>query len=467
MKKVFTIIYSTIISLVYIGALTFFAWNVISEYNHGVLRAQKRFDTVAVNITKIPDYKGPQSADYPSEITKAVGSEYDFAYINVLLNGKPVYTYPAGSTFTETSSKLIKNHEKAVKIGNDNIYIQASVYVLRPVSIFNYARLAFIIILSATILTVILIMITGFAPQSSDEADEKPMRVNPKKIKVEYVEPENDDYTSCEPDNLNLMKEPDVSENAVFEEGSFDSKPYSDESAAPETKETVEIAEKTEVAEKPVEKLPVKPLKKDEENEMDLPSPNKFTEYNSETENESLPGEEAKPMQMKENNPSGLFSPVTGFGWQSYLEARLTNELKRATATETDLSLFIIKIPALLNCSDENLKEICKVIEDKFQFRDLIFEFSDDCFSAIRINMSVDDAIIFADKIISELKVILPLDAKECFIGISSRSIRMVDTRTILHEASEALKHAVQSETAPVIAFRADAAKYRKYVELD
>ena len=65
-------------------------------------------------------------------------------------------------------------------------------------------------------------------------------------------------------------------------------------------------------------------------------------------ETAKLPVEEIKPAKTADN-PSGLFDPATGIGWESYLLTRLNNEIERATASEIDISLFVIKVPDISN----------------------------------------------------------------------------------------------------------------------
>lgn len=444
MKKALTIIYTILASLVFAGAIGFFGYNMVNEYNHSELRIEKRMDSLTNAIINIPDYKIPGTEEYTNELLKVIGSEDDFAFLCVQVNGRTLYSYPSDMLFTNINSNLIHSKEKSTTKGNNYYKIQSSLYLIRPVSIFKYARLSFLIILAATVVTIIFILFSSLF--STNKGEEKTYVVNTKRNKVDYVEPAEDEHIEhkVEAEDVKVEEEIQVEEEASVEV------PAPAPAVAAVTEEKAAPAEETSV-EAPAED----------------PVVVQMASVKIDDEDGALPAEECKPLEMKTSDPAGLFSPVTGFGWQNYLETRLSNELHRATASEIDLSLFIIKLPVLLNCSEKLLSVICRIIETHFQFRDLIFEYSDDCFAGMKISMSVDEAIIFADKLVSDLKTILPEDNNTCFIGISSRSIRMVNARTITHEAQEALNHAVDGNTAPVIAFRADAAKYRRYSELD
>ena len=51
----------------------------------------------------------------------------------------------------------------------------------------------------------------------------------------------------------------------------------------------------------------------------------------------------------EEIRPEGLYSPVTGIGWEQYLGERLDAELVRAASSEQDLALIIVRISGLLH----------------------------------------------------------------------------------------------------------------------
>ena len=181
-----------------------------------------------------------------------------------------------------------------------------------------------------------------------------------------------------------------------------------------------------------------------------------------------LPLDEIKPAPLPENaaeasdsnEPSGLFNPETGIGWESYLSTRLNNEIDRATASEIDLALFIIKLPNIPRPS-EFFKNVCNYLAIQFQFKDLLFEHQDDCIVAIKISMNVDEALTLADKLYSDICNII--NGKNCRIGITSRSIRMVTAERLLLEAEQSIEHS--DADSPIIAFRVDSEKYRQMME--
>ena len=172
-----------------------------------------------------------------------------------------------------------------------------------------------------------------------------------------------------------------------------------------------------------------------------------------------LPVDEIKPAKTADN-PSGLFDPATGIGWESYLLTRLNNEIERATASEIDISLFVIKVPDI-SMTSEVYKNICNYLAIQFQFKDLLFEYKNDSIVAIKISMNVDEALSLAEKLYTDICNII--DGKNCRIGITSRSIRMVTGERLLLEAEQSIEHSDAS--SPIIAFRVDSEKYRQLME--
>ena len=77
--------------------------------------------------------------------------------------------------------------------------------------------------------------------------------------------------------------------------------------------------------------------------------------------------------------------------------------------------------------------------------------------------MNLDEALNFADKIHADISQIL--EQKQCYIGISTRSIRIVSGERLFNEALAAVEHAKNEEDSPIIAFRVDVEKYRQFLE--
>jgi GGDEF domain-containing protein len=163
------------------------------------------------------------------------------------------------------------------------------------------------------------------------------------------------------------------------------------------------------------------------------------------------------------SDPLGLFSEKTGFGWESYLEPRLDSELIRASSSEQDLALVLIKIAGIEHYPAYT-EFISKVLLEVFKFRDLIFEYGQDGFACIYQDLNVEKALTLAEELYIALDEILKNCDVKIAIGISTRSLRIIPGTRILKEAQQAIDKALTEKEDPIIAFKANPDKYKDYV---
>ena len=407
MKKAFTIIYSIVAALVLVFALSFLGYNLYQEQSHGDLRTQLRFDKMSSSIFTSVSKTNISNDELIRQIENAIGDKKDFAYIKISTAGKTLYLFPDDYDENQPKSNLIIERNKS----QSQTLISAGLYSLRPSTIFHYTKISFFIILFVALLTIILILYSNLSEKK------KFYKVN-KVHKIQKVRPHTD-------------------EEALGE----DAYEYEEE----ETDEAYEDEEDEPVQEEVIKEAPLTPQTPVEEPE--------------------LPSHDIEPVELEEaQSEKGLFSPDTGFGWESYLMTRMENELKRATASELDLALFVIKLKGLSR-TDPAMKTICEYLTVEFQFKDLLFEYKDDSVCALKISMNIDDAISLGEKLVEEIKKIWGDDSARVYVGISTRSIRIVSGERLLKEADEAVIHAMEDDDCPVVGFRADAVKYRKFIE--
>lgn len=172
-----------------------------------------------------------------------------------------------------------------------------------------------------------------------------------------------------------------------------------------------------------------------------------------------------KPVAGTRPMPEGLFSPETGFGWEEYMMPRLDSELMKSASSDQDISLFMLNIPKFDWTSDAG-QEIISIIEKTFQFKDLIFEYGESGCSAIMQNMNIRGALETAENLHTD--IISTLAKRSIYrvvnIGISSRSLRLISGKRLANEAEQALLHAMNEKNTPIVAFKVNPEKYRKYI---
>lgn len=301
-------------------------------------------------------------------------------------------------------------------------------YIFSTEKILSSLEKSFFIILFATILTFIILFFS-YKSYNTKKVDSKTSN-------------ENDEIEEDE----EIIEQEQIEEDDSIEINNSEIEIINESTSAEESE--IEIAEETFENDQNIED--------DKEEKISAEDTNKVEVL--------LPSEEIKPIQS--DSSVHIFSPKTGFCFESYLESRLDNELNRAIASEFDLSLFVFRIPSIqLDYNNETLQKVCKYLTTEFQFKDLLFEYDEDCLIGIKNNMNLDTALTFADKLYSDITEIVKENDLKCYIGISTRTVRIITGKRLLTEATEALKHALEDENNPIIAFRANAEKYRKMMQ--
>lgn len=477
MKNKFIIFYTVFASAIFAFAIAFFGVNIYKEYSQGQARANQRYNTLITDIKAYNSIDKNISETSLSNIKSVLKDFNDFSFIQIKLNDSEILKYPKDVSAELTVSNLTKTFSSNFNTQNGQFEILCNLYLLRPSSIYYYAKISFIIILIVTLITIILIFYINsqekqFSTKVSSEADSEFLNENDFDSKLQLDE--NLSGSSSEVESSSIQQN---SVNSIDLDIDLSSESEQNKNSFDEDSEQIFDLEKntemdTEIQQSDSEYSTLNPEDKNNEDsqteneEKEIPA--SLPDYESPVIIESSDvkenndAENAPASDSSESNPSGLFNPVTGLGWESYLDTRLENEINRAISSEIDISVFIINIPNLERESEES-KKVSEYLSLQFQFKDLLFEYKNDCIVAIKISMNLDDALNFADKIHAEIMQII--NQKECYIGISTRSIRIVSSERLLNEAWAALEHAKQEEDSPIIAFRVDADKYRQFLE--
>ncbi len=459
MKNRFIVIYTVFAAAVFIFSITFFGYNLFNEYNTNQKKSELKFTELVNDIRTLSYAQDENTAAYSQGIKKAVGEASDYSFIHVRRNNETVVLYPTGKSREETVSKLTKSYTSSLNVNKQNITVDCNIYLIRPDSIFYFARISFLMILIITIITIIMIIYLNLSSASSDvvSIEEEDIADTDSISEADSAEVYNSEEISDNNDNeeINNSLTEESSESLESPKDHEEISDYFEENKITEeytSSEDVEEERQSEVTPEEVKAIFAEPLTDQQAAEA--------AEAAKETEPAKLPLDEVMPARDSSNEPAGLFNPDTGIGWESYLLTRLNNEIERATASEIDLSLFIIKLSAVEKGS-EVYQNVCNYLSIIFQFKDLLFEYKEDCIVAIKISMNVDEALKMANKLYNDISNLV--NNRDTRIGISSRSIRMVGGERLLLEAEQSIEHSDKS--SPVIAFRVDSEKYRKLME--
>ena len=477
MKNKFIIFYTIFASAVFAFAISLFGVNIYKEYSQGQSRANQRYNTLVTDIKSYNSIDKEISENSLSNLKSVLKDFNDFSFIQINLNNSEILKYPKDASADLTVSNLTKTFSSNFNTQNGQFEILCNMYLLRPSSIYYYAKISFIIILIVTIITIILIFYINsqekqFSAKVSSEADSELLNENDFDSKLQLDE--NLSGSSSEVDSSFIQQN---SVNSIDLDIDLSSESEQNKNSFDEDSEQISDLEKntemdTEIQQTDSEDDALNPEDKNNEDSQteneEKESPASLPDYESpmiiesSDAKENNDAENAPASDSSESNPSGLFNPVTGLGWESYLNTRLENEINRAISSEIDISVFIINIPNLERESEES-KKVSEYLSLQFQFKDLLFEYKNDCIVAIKISMNLDEALNFADKIHADISQIL--EQKQCYIGISTRSIRIVSGERLFNEALAAVEHAKNEEDSPIIAFRVDVEKYRQFLE--
>ena len=185
MKKSFVIIYSIIISLILVFAISLFGYNIYTDYKKGNIAADNRFERMSLSIKQIPESVKLNSRDFENSILRAINGIENYSSLSIEINDQPYINYPTEKDMQQGSSKLIVNKYKTFDLHGNKITITANLYVLTPAVINHDVKISFAIILFVTVLTLFLIMLDALLGKNS--------KMKSKPEDSIYVEPETDE----------------------------------------------------------------------------------------------------------------------------------------------------------------------------------------------------------------------------------------------------------------------------------
>lgn len=481
--------FTVAVCTVYIAAVLAFAASLIFEYSGGTKRAQERFTSLTKDLSRNLKENDIGSAEFSRAILESLGNVSDIAAIQVSSDGKLLFSYPVSIDENKTaSSPLIKQLSTSVKGGENSAVLTAALYTLKPSSIYYKGRVAFLVILAATLAAALNLIIVSKKDTDGDGQED----TDAEKDDAEdyFFEEEMPDYEKVARKETDAKEDATVYGNDSEEEAAVTENDTAEELAVTrnDVAEVAAVAEVTAgnnaVAEENSSGTEIdsdKTLDFEDQTDIEETIPsvqekepvlengqNAGEEEGAATEDASFAEEIHEEPSLAENNaaPVGLFDEKTGFGWEQYMPTRLDSELIRAASSEQDLALFTVRIPGIDWTTPEG-KETASIIKDWVKFNDLVFDYGSDGFTAIFQNQNTDAALAEAEKTHTEIVSVLKRansSAETPFVGISTRSLRLISGKRLFNESEQALFHAMEDKDSPIVAFRVNPDKYRSYL---
>ena len=170
----------------------------------------------------------------------------------------------------------------------------------------------------------------------------------------------------------------------------------------------------------------------------------------------------------EDETPQGLFTPRGNIGWESYTQDRLASELHRCASFEQDLVFMAVEFKEAVNMSDSLYTQFAEEAVSFFTMRDMIFEKGEKGISVILPNADLEQGITKSEEFRQRIIERMPASFKsraQLYVGLSSRSGRLIDAERIIFEAFSALVKALEDPVSHVIAFKSDPEKYREFIK--
>lgn len=445
MKAKKSVAFTISICTVYVLTVLFYVISLAVEYKNGAEKSRNRFNSITKDVSRISRTYPPRSEKFYDEVLDSLGNISDIAGIQLAYGNELIFSYPKDLKELNSIRSYLVNPLTTTVFTDKGIpvSITASIYILKPSSIYYKGRIAFVIILLATLVTAIHLILyikNGTFPKESENDDLEEDEIDYPDISTYDIEPEKDNDSAVDSDE---------EKNAQNQE-SDNSEPQK-KTAAKSGSDSMTETEKNIPSEAKEDDV-LAFLEKEKE-----ASENK--EENPENKNTD------EPLNNDASEPKGLFCPETGFGWEEYMLTRLDSELLRSASSDQDLSLFTMRIEGI-DWTSEYGKTISKLIIEKIKFNDLVFNYGNDGASIIFQNQNTDQALITAETLYNDIEKVLKEinSGLHCSIGISTRSLRLISAARLSNESEEALKRALEDKDSPIIAFRVNPERYKDFL---
>lgn len=506
-------IFSAVALFLYISAIIFFCISLLSEYKTAEQLVENRFKKLAKSTQETYKTETKNTATFTNAMLQIINSTSDIASVFVMEGSDTLFEWPQGST-GENTSPLIKSYSTEIAQDiNGSVIIMASLYVLKPESIYKTAKISFIVVLAATLCTVVFfvyINITGSMPSEKPFIDLPKLHIA-KKGKKHFTDEKKDisDEVKDEKEKLEEFNENSVTfsritlsheqQQSASQSQKIDTPTSQPISPQPQNTSQPSIAQQEEYrADKTTYSTITTAFDSQEIEEPYTLTSETYSGLTTQDEPFTLTQETmSQPMQAtygsqpstSTEEPDSLhtlsmiqesmnsapethttqfqssrYSPFTGFCWESFIDDATNAELEHAMAENKDVSLLFMQVIGL-DRMDYTSEDVRSILYNAIGNRDLLFEYKSDGYAILLPQTDINGAIKIAELIEPKITELLKAQGKnaQLMIGISARTQRNVNAEVLHEEAEKALEHAEPS--LPIIAFRVDPEKYKEFLE--
>lgn len=456
MKKAVVVI-TTVSVFLFIIAIFNLTIGIFLDKKNGPENATARYETLLLSTRQTASKYKYGTPEFAKGFINAIGDISDFAKLELEINNALVYSYPP-EAMAMPSADFAKSFSDTCTLQNGSkIKLRASIYMMKPVAIYNHARVSFLLILVGTLITILLLIYTNVTKSrkieeeslfdenfseetvSLQEAAPAENTEEVKTVQVENIAPVAEEETTSETE---------ISEDTVTDE---------------ETEESSDIEEtESENTFAPTENIIDEPAANLTEDE--LSAINEIISDEKEYAEVEDHGEfvDSKEIAVSEEVKEETSEEIT-FLSQSLLEDNLENELQASNEANQDISIAIIRIDGLPR-EDAVSKKVAEALKEQFSQNAIIHEYKDDGFAVIMKNLILDSAVAIAEPLHSQLSGIVSENDLNLVVtfGISSKANRDIQASRLIKEADQAEAHAKEDPDSPIVAFRVNPEKYKQ-----
>lgn len=518
MKRPITVI-SIISILLFAAALAWFGFGIYADGKAGKEENERVFETLVFKTVNAANTSKVGTPEFSKKFIDAVGKIENYSSLKLEANGKLVYSYPPAG-FSLPSAALTNSFKKTNSTKSGLLLtVSASMYAIRTNSVYHYAKLAFVLILLGTSISLVLLVILSGKKENKkshkkddsddefkfdfvgeedsdeifdlpeDDSDDASLNLDDGNSELDLSDLETDDNSEDKEQNNNQNIN-NIEDIFVDDEKDLDLDSDSNEKNLPE--ETLnQKSDETETAEKEPD-LPFTTdisdgdfeIQDDEKTELDwtetLENANKSlnhddektetepteTEKSDENQNDKIIEEKAdSDFKNDLDSPAEQVSPATGLKLQSALLPELDEKIKKLLEEKNELTLALLKVNGL-DRGNSISNKIVEILKTEIESAEDIFEYNSDGYAIILENEDLSSCADIFDKIYEKMTSYLRSSnsTNEVVVGLSSVNGRNVDAERLETEADQALAHALEDPDSPIIAFRANPEKYREYM---
>ncbi|MCR5123723.1 MAG: hypothetical protein K6B43_00825 [Treponema sp.] len=174
---------STISALFFAGAIGYFALGIFQETKLGEEKTKTKFDTLLLTTKNLAETEKITSSEFKSGFFSAIGDFSDFSEIKLSVDDNCIYSYPSvesklTNTFAQskkfiskkTETTAAKNIVRAPADGEDLTYditISAGIYKIKQNTIYNNAKISFVLAFLGTIISVLALLSKSGKPSDA------------------------------------------------------------------------------------------------------------------------------------------------------------------------------------------------------------------------------------------------------------------------------------------------------------